>query len=232
MAQKAYGYQVGSDSTKAIFTDNLTEAIDFTDGRLGTLVDRLKTAGIYSRTLLIVGAKHGQSPINPKLVRKIDPSALQNATSVVIVQTTADDGAYLWLADPTEENVNQAKADLLKAGSSIGVASILAGSQVYQNGFGDPRLDPRVPDLIVITEVGVIYTSPTATKIMEHGGLNPDDLDVALFVHNPGITGSVNTQRVYTRQIAVTALKALGAPVNQLDGAVIDGTVVLPGLGL
>jgi arylsulfatase A-like enzyme len=231
VAQKAFGYLNGSTSSAPIFGPNLTNALEFTDSRVGTLVSNLKTAGIYSNTLLIIGAKHGQSPINPSLSKLVDPSVLQNATTVQFAQVTADDGAYIWLVDPTIENVQKATSDLL-ASKTAGVASILSGSEVYQSGFGDPRLDPRVPDIIVISEVGIIYASVTAQKNMEHGGLNPDDLTVALFVHNPNIKGQVITERVYTRQVAVTAVLALGGPVSQLDGAQADGTVVLPGLNL
>jgi arylsulfatase A-like enzyme len=231
VAQKAFGYLNGSTSANPIFGPNLTHALDYTDGKLGTLLDRMKSSGIYSSTLLIVGAKHGQSPINPQLSRLIDPQTLQNATSVEFTWVTADDGAYIWLANPTPENLDKAKSDLLGAKNKTGVAVILAGSEIYQSGFGDPRLDPRVPDLIVIVQVGVIYASPTAPKNMEHGGVNPDDLTVALFIHNPNIKAQTISERVYTRQVAVTILQALGAPVSQLDGAQVDGTLVLPGLG-
>lgn len=182
VAQKEFGYANGSTSAKPIFIANVTTAIDFTDSRLGTLVRRLQTAGIYSDTLVIVCAKHGQGPIDPTLVRKIAPATLQNATSVNFAQVTADDGANIWLADPTIVNVNKAKQDLLTAKSEAGIFGILAGPEVYQNGFDDSRLDPRVPYLIVISEPGVIYTSPTASKVMEHGGLNPDDRATALFL--------------------------------------------------
>lgn len=207
----------------------MTAAIDVIDSNLGKLIDRMKAAGTYSSTLLIVCAKHGQAPIDPNLLHKIDPQTLQNATSVQFAQVTSDDIGLIWLADPTIENVNQAKADLLAQASKAGIASILAGPEVYQHGFGDPRLDPRVPDIIVRVVPGVIYTSP-GFKLMEHGGINPDDLTTAIFVHNPSLVATTIDELVFTTQIAVTALLALGAPVTQLDGAQIDGTVVLPGL--
>lgn len=232
VAQKEFGYQNGSTSENPIFNPNVTAALDFIDDHLGTFVDRMKSAGIYQDTLLIVCAKHGQAPIDPTLLHKIDPSAIQNTTSVQFVHVTSDDIALIWLEDPTIENIDQAKKDLLAAGATAGIGSVLAGTEVWQHGFGDPRLDPRVPDIIVRVVPGVIYTSPTSSKVMEHGGINPDDLTTAIFVHNPSLGPKVITERVYTRQVAVTALLALGAPVDQLSGAQEDGTVVLPGLGL
>lgn len=156
----------------------------------------MKTAGTYSSTLIILCAKHGQGPIDPSTLRKIDPSALQNATKIDFVHVTSDDVALIWLTDPTIANINQAKSDLLAAGSNAGIASVLAGPEVYMHGYGDPRLDPRVPDIIVRVIPGVIYTSPTASKVMEHGGINPDDLTTALFVHNPSIAPQTITELV------------------------------------
>jgi hypothetical protein len=156
----------------------------------------MQAAGTYSSTLIIVCAKHGQGPIDPTTLKKIDPSTLQNATKIEFAQVTADDVALIWLTNPTIANVNQAKADLLAAGASAGIANVLAGPEVWMHGYGDPRLDPRVPDIIVRVISGVIYTSPTASKVMEHGGINPDDLTTALFVHNPFIAPQTITERV------------------------------------
>lgn len=231
VAQKAAGYANGSTSAKPIFTDNITKSIDFIDTRLGTLVSKLKEAGTYDQTLLIVTAKHGQTPLNPSTSKKISPAGIQNASSVEFAKVTADDIGLIWLADQTDANVAQAKSDLLAAKSNLSISTILTNEEIYQNGFGDPKFDPRVPDLIIIPNSGVIYASPTASKVMEHGGVNPDDLSVALFVHNPNIKGSTSQELVYSRQVAVTAVMALGAPVAQLDGAAADGTAVLPGLG-
>jgi hypothetical protein len=232
VAQKAAGYKNGSTSAKPIFTDNITAAIDFIDTGLGNLISKLKTAGTYQETLLIVTAKHGQTPIDPTTSKKIAPGTIQNATSVEFAQITADDIGLLWLADQTPANVAKAKSDLLAARSNLSISYILSGEEIYQNGFGDPKFDPRVPDLIMVPTSGVIYASPTASKVMEHGGFNGDDLKVALFVHNPSLKGSISSSLVYSRQVAVTAVLALGAPVSQLDGAAADGTAVLPGLNL
>ena len=204
--------------------------MDVVDANIGTLVNRMKQAGIYSSTLLIICAKHGQAPIDPTKLRKIDPQTLINATSVSIDYLTTDDIGLVWLTTPTIENINQAKSDLLAAKDIAGISNVYAGPEVWQHGFGNPLLDSRVPDLIIVVNEGVIYTSPTAAKVMEHGEINPDDVSTAIFVHNPAIVAKTIGERVYSRQIAVTALEALGAPVAQLDGAQADGTVVLPGL--
>jgi len=42
----------------------LLSELDFVDNSLGQMVSALKDAGIYDDTLIIIGAKHGQSPID------------------------------------------------------------------------------------------------------------------------------------------------------------------------
>jgi hypothetical protein len=73
-------------------------------------------------------------------------------------------------------------------------------------------------------------------KREEHGGFSPDDTHVALIVSGgalPGnVLGTMVTADVQTKQIAVSALNALGLDAALLQGAVIEGTQGLPGLGL
>jgi predicted AlkP superfamily pyrophosphatase or phosphodiesterase len=51
-------------------TDVLKFGLEQTDAALGAMINGLKARGLYDRTLIIISAKHGQSPINPKLVNK------------------------------------------------------------------------------------------------------------------------------------------------------------------
>ncbi len=47
-------------------------------------------------------------------------------------------------------------------------------------------VDPRTPDIIVIPNVGVVYTG-SLKKQSEHGGFAHDDTNVMLLVSNPAI---------------------------------------------
>jgi phospholipase C len=73
-------------------------------------------------------------------------------------------------------------------------------------------------------------------KNAEHGGFSDDDTHVALIVSSPGLLHSVQgttiATPVETRQIAVSALQALGLDSKKLTGAVADHTKALPGLKL
>jgi hypothetical protein len=55
--------------------------------------------------VLIVTAKHGQSPIDPSLVKKLKPSVVSDAISAFLkdssepAQLTGDDSLLIWLKD-------------------------------------------------------------------------------------------------------------------------------------
>jgi arylsulfatase A-like enzyme len=89
--------------------------------------------------------------------------------------------------------------------------------------------DPRTPDIIVLPNVGVIYTG-SLKKQAEHGGFAPDDTNVMLLVSNPSLETRTVTSFVETAQVAPTILKILGLDPEALDAVRIEGTPVLPGL--
>ena len=43
---------------------SLLSEIQFVDASIGKIISALKTAGVYSSTLIVITAKHGQSPVN------------------------------------------------------------------------------------------------------------------------------------------------------------------------
>src|SRR5262249_4368911 len=137
----------------------LTE-IQFVDEAIGQMVAALKARGLFDSTLIVVSAKHGQSPIDPHRVLRIPADAPADAPPGDILgplaaQATEDDVSVVWLADPTK---TLAAVETLEANAAkAGIGEILAG-QALSLLFGDPLVDRRVPDLIVLPNVGVIYT--------------------------------------------------------------------------
>jgi hypothetical protein len=91
------------------------------------------------------------------------------------------------------------------------------------------QLDPRTPDIVVIPNVGVVYTG-SLKKQSEHGGFAQDDTNVILLVSNPGIKTRTDTSFVETDQVAPTILQLLGLNPAALDAVRIEGTPVLPGI--
>jgi hypothetical protein len=89
--------------------------------------------------------------------------------------------------------------------------------------------DPRSPDIVVIPNVGVVYTG-NLKKQSEHGGFAHDDTNVVLLVSSPGLAPQTIHSFVETAQVAPTILKILGLDPNALDAVRQEGTPVLPGL--
>src|SRR5215469_362217 len=208
----------------------LQGALDHTDQSVGRMVEALQTVDLFSRTTIILTAKHGQSPIDPSLHLIVDKNIIPNLVNSVqaglLAQATEDDVALLWLNDQSKVNAVVATLNANKAQAHID--TILSGASLEQY-FNDPTTDSRTPDIIVLPEHGVIYASPTATKIAEHGGFSADDTLVALLVANPTLKkGSISTA-VQTTQIAPSILQLLGLDPNKLQAVGIEHTQILPG---
>ena len=202
----------------------LSEQIAFVDEGIGQMVNELRTQGIYRSTLVIVSAKHGQSPIDVKLRRAIDDTPYTKTPGYS--HHIGDDVALLWLAPETRDADMAAATAYLKANkTALGMKRILDRDELVKY-FQDPETDSRTPDFFVVTDKGVIYT--TGTKLAEHGGVADDDRHVALLVSAPDMKALVNDDPVETRQIAPTILQALGIPPSELDGVRNEGTQVLP----
>jgi predicted AlkP superfamily pyrophosphatase or phosphodiesterase len=210
--------------------NSLADAMNHTDQSLGKMVKALNDNGLMASTLFIVSAKHGQSPVDPALLKKIPAKTIPNIINQVkpglVAQATEDDVALIWL---TDQNYTEQAAYLLgwKGNEqAIGASKIYADDNLKLK-FPDPRLDSRAPDIIVQPNLGVIYTG--SSKIAEHGGFSPDDTNVALVVSNPSMSAKKVNTAVQTTQVAPTILKVLGLDPQALQAVQMEGTQLLPG---
>ncbi|TPB76791.1 nucleotide pyrophosphatase [Burkholderia pseudomallei] len=263
VAQKAT-VASGGGYLDASFTPGpeVANAIAYVDGALGRIVAEPRQRGLYDSTVVIVTAKHGQSPTDhTKLVKHGDTlTALLEANGFVdpngnfgqnntasgnpndgtglvgtgFVQT--DDVGLVWLRDPRQLS---AAVATLKANLGCNAPGICAdGPQAYilygpsvAERFGDPALG-RTPDIVVQPNPGVIYTS-SKKKDEEHGGNAPDDSHLGLLVSYAGLRqGRTIDAPVLTTQVAPTILRSLGLEPRLLHAVALEGTRVLPGLGL
>jgi hypothetical protein len=241
---------VGEKVTADGYTDvtgtpsaQLELSLDFVDNSLGQMLAQLDSQHLTQSTLVIVGAKHGQSPIdvsqlhmlkgssNPRLLPGhadvVDPVDLLTAGGVKVAQETADDVSLIWLADQTQakkavtilENdrvlLNQARIEKIYAGDDL------------EDKFGNPALG-RTPDIIIQPLHGTIYSRSSA-KVAEHGGLTDDDTHVLLVVANSNFEGGVVDDKVENKQVAPTILRSLGLDPDKLRGARAEHTQALPG---
>lgn len=184
------------------------------DNSLGSVVAELEKKGIFNDTLIFVCSKHGQAPIDPKLYRKISQHLIEPSSGVKMAQVTADDIGLLWL--DSQKDLGSAVAGLTKNKTVLAISDIIYGDRLVAEGYGNPKTDPAVPDIIIVPKLGVIYTTSTS-KIAEHGGFSNDDRNVACFASSPSLKKQVFTQRVSTTQVAPTILQALG-----LNPAILD----------
>lgn len=203
----------------------LSSELDFIDQSLGKFVRELKKEGIYDSTLIIVSAKHGQSPIDVSKRRGIgggQPAATIGAAEAFDI---SDDGSLIWLTDP--ELVGGVVANISTPANqeALGIQEIFAG-QSLRNKFNDPGSDPRTPDIILKVNTGVIFTG--GSKLSEHGGFNEDDTHVALLVSIPGLDSRKIKTPVSNQQVPGTIAKALGIDPNNLDAVRKEQVQVLP----
>jgi hypothetical protein len=211
---------------------NLANAISFVDTSIGQMVAALNKHGLGKETLVIISAKHGQSPIDRTKRTALDDGAvIAGPIGSTFAFDIADDGALIWLKPPYSAANVTAAVNALNAfqagGHDTGIVEWLAGP-LLSLPFQDPAHDSRTPDIIGIARVGVIYTG--GSKIAEHGGFNEDDTHVALLVAHASLRPSIVTTAVSTAQIAPTILRALHLDPDELDGVRLEGTTSLPGL--
>jgi arylsulfatase A-like enzyme len=238
------GYVKNLDGT---FTpsNGLQATLDHTDQSIGLMVAALDQQGLLDSTVIIVTAKHGNSPIDPSTLVRIDPTKvdpltpgpdsiadiIQNVQAGLLAQLSADTGPLIWLKDSsrTEDVVAALKA----ADPAItGIDPNAPGQGVLWGDdlaalYADPRSDSRVPDIILFPVAGTVYTT-SKTKIADHGGFHEDDVHVALLVSS-GLGGPKTIDDpVETRQIACTILKALNMDCDGLLSQQIEPSKFLP----
>ena len=242
------GYMDGTGTP----SKSLAQEIAFVDNAVGLMVTELNNQHLLNSTLIIVTAKHGQSPIDPNRVLRISGDVPGDKSPTAILGPaflpdskinglgpTEDDVSLLWLKDSstTAAAVAQLETDspaIPQADNIAGIGQIFWGASILPM-FNAPGLapngDPRTPDIIVTPNIGVIYTGHQA-KVAEHGGFANDDTNVIMLLSNPKFHAKTITSPVETTQVAPTILTALGLDPNDLQAVKIEGTQVLPGVPL
>lgn len=248
------GQKLIESGTKGGYTDAagtptapMLGEIKFVDAAIGQMVTALNQRHLLDSTLIIVTAKHGQSPVDTNRFFPIPGHSGVNGSSPANVIA-----AYLPLSEsplnptgigPTEDDISQLwltnSSDTLTAvglleanAATAGIGQIFYGPSL-ETMFNAPGLppngDPRTPDIIVQPNVGVVYTG-SAKKQAEHGGFAQDDTNVMILVSNPSLQAATVTSFVETTQVAPTILQALGLNPASLTAVQKEGTPVLPGL--
>ena len=216
----------GYADTSGAPSAGLADTIAFVDRSIGQMADGLRARGLLESTLIIVGAKHGQSPIDRSKRKAFDDGAVIAAPiGPNFAFDIGDDGVLIWLKDNTGGKTAAAVAALNGFAGDTGIGEWLSGP-LLTSSFQDPATDSRTPDIIGIAKIGTIYTG--GSKIAEHGGFNEDDVHVGLVVSHPALHKATINAAVASTQVAPTILKVLGLNPNELDGVRQEGTSLLP----
>jgi arylsulfatase A-like enzyme len=222
--------------------------IEFADASIGKMVAALKSRGLLDSTLIVISAKHGQSPIDSVRYTGITTSGPVTTSPATILENclpfsespanstgigpTEDDVSLIWLSSSctTESAVNTLETQSPATANIAGIGQIFWGpgiTQLYNAPGLPPSADPRTPDILVTPNFGVTY-SGSSKKLAEHGGFAHDDVNVMLLLSNPSFAPETITTPVETLQIAPTILQALGLDPNQLQAVQKEHTQVLP----
>lgn len=175
-------------------------ALDFIE----TSMQKIVAAVNPKNTVVILSAKHGQSPLDRSLLRLIDDGEVTGALDAawnlkmnihtgLVAFAIDDDGMLLWLKNRSGAAVDFARNFLwnyqpLKVGGSNPDGSFhdysgsvshsglrnIYAGQDAANFIGVSKNDDRVPDVIGIATVGAVYSSPTKIKKISEHGGNAE----------------------------------------------------------
>jgi hypothetical protein len=246
-----YGGYLDAQGTPS---QSLVNAIEDVDLAIGNMIVALKNDGLYDSTLIIITAKHGQSPIDSSRYLGIanspnDPITTSPATIAANagclpysesplnptgLGPTEDDVSLVWLDSSctAASVVEMLETQSPSTNNIAGIGEIFWGAgmtQLYNAPGLPPSGDPRTPDILVTPHIGVTYSGSTK-KQAEHGGFAHDDTNVMMLVSNPSIAANTVTIPVTTMQVAPTILKALGLNPLALQSVQQEGTETLPKL--
>ena len=231
----------------------LAKALDFVDASVGSFEREIAARGLAASTTVILSAKHGQAPTDPAALTRVDDGpvidginagwkAAHPGAADLVAFSTDDDIMQLWLTDRSAAATDFVR-DYLRthpaAGTDIagaprtvassGLDAVYAGPDAARY-FGVAPSDPRHPDVLGITQHGVVYTGGRS-KIAEHGGADPQDRDVPLVVSGAGAErGRTVVAPVETTQIAPSILRLLGLDPMSLQAVRLEHTTTLPGV--
>jgi hypothetical protein len=246
LIEKSNGVTGGYLDAAGTPTAALLGEFKFVDDSIASWVAELKSKGLYDSTMIVITAKHGQSPIDPsryvgQTINGTSPVTLlsnagyipnsESTNNPTGIGPTEDDVSLVWLKNSADTEASvKILEDNPSTSTGIGLGQIYYGPSLSLN-YNDPTQDPRTPDIIVTPNVGVTYSSSKA-KLSEHGGFAHDDTNVVLLVSNASFQAKTVRSGVGTAQVAPTILKALGLNPWQLYAVRQEGTPVLPYLDL
>jgi len=236
--EKSIGVRGGYLDAAGTPSAALLDEFRFVDASIKAFVNELKKQNLLDSTLIVITAKHGQSPIDPT---RYVPQANVGTTPATLLASflptsespngggigpTEDDVSLLWLSNSSDTDTAVSMLESNASATGVALGQIYYDNSLKLN-YNDPTVDPRTPDIIVTPNVGVTYTGSTS-KQEEHGGFAHDDTNVVMLLSNPSYSPTTVYAAVGTAQVAPTILQVLGLNPQLLQAVQIEGTPVLP----
>lgn len=232
------GYADASGTPSA----DLLHAVNYTSESIGKMIDALKARNLLDSTLVIISSKFGGAPMDPSKWRLVSANLIQqliyslNSGLVAYFYVNGvENVASIWLTDHSQAGEVAKMLSQPNIESMLHIKQILWGASLKLR-YNDPSKDPRMPDIVIIPEVGAIYAGTTGGRggtrvLLTHGGFSDEDTNVALLISNPAFgSKTIIKTPVETTQIAPTILAALGLDPEKLQAVKVEYTNVLPGL--
>jgi hypothetical protein len=239
----------------------LSTALDYINAKVGAMLNEIRDRDMSDNTVVILSAKHGQSPQDPAKLTRISDGAIVDALNqdwvnaghpgtTLVDFSINDDGMLMWLSDRSDAATTFVKNHLMSSASPYkGTGNDITGNPKPYTTSGLTKVyagsDPQNPLFVPASDtigrqrtpdiVGIAQVGTVYTgkkaKISEHGGDNPQDRNVPIVVSGAGVGHKSNSDLVETTQIAPTILQLLGLDPQHLDAVKKENTQVLPDLG-
>ena len=186
---KAGGYDANGTTPGPV----LRSALSYVDRELASMVRALKRAHEYSRTTIIVSAKHGQSPMAGKSLKRIDDGPFLDALNTawksshptqpqpLVAASLNDDGMLLWFSPGDQTKTADAFA--------TGFIKRYHGSGTGADGKAKATNIHGAPVAYTSTGVARIYAGSAAARFVDASVRDP---------RVPDLIGVVQHGVVYT----------------------------------
>jgi hypothetical protein len=197
------------------FDTLMTNALNYVDGAIGSIITALGKQGMAKETVVIVTAKHGESPVSNTrtIVSANDMAAILSASGIATNKITQKTSGLIWLKKQSQ-TADAVNALLSPVGTPAITDWVPNLKQVLSFGSGlpfpNPQQDPAVPDIVTWMNDGVNFEPAGSTTYAEHGGFGVNETHVPLVVSYQRWSPVTSPATVATRQIAPTVLSILG----------------------
>lgn len=212
-------------------SEALTAALGRVDRAIGRLMDELRARDLLDSTWIAIISPFGEAPMRPQHMREIPLRTVQaivdRAEPAQIAHISGGGTVRIWLADASKTAA--AVEALSQAPANLGIRDIDAGRRLTLT-LNSPRIDPRMPDIVVHGEAGVFWTRSGIHRAMTDGGDDDESTHVALLVSGRQFTHRLDPTWVPTTQLAPLLLRALGLEKFDLHALHREHTPALPGI--